>query len=225
MRILFVEGEKGSVSSLEPELAKDAVMVDVVSTVQEADDALRTLLYDAVVLDIELPGKGGLALALRMRQRQDSPPLLVLSACLDVEDRVTFLRGGAADYLTKPFEVVELIARLQALARRPPSIRDRTIVSGNIQLWLDRQQMQIGEMTYQLSRQEIGLLEALLTRSGRVVPSSVLKTRLFGGGAESDSNALEVSMHRLRRRLLQVGATTAVHTVRGVGYVAGQIKE
>jgi DNA-binding response OmpR family regulator len=220
MRILLAGSNAESVSLLEERLVKKAVMADVVGTMEEADAALLTLAYDAVVLDLELSNEDGLALALRMRQRRESPPLLVLSACLDVKDRVAALRGGAADYLTKPFEIVELIARLRALARRPPDIRDRTITKGNVWLKVDRQQMQIEETTFQLSRHEMVLLEALLSKAGHVVPHSILRSRLFGATSEPDSNALEVSMHRLRRRLVRAGATLEVHSVRGVGYVA-----
>ncbi len=219
MRILLIGSNGEPVSLLKTQLLKNTVLVDAVQTIEEADTALRILTYDAVVLDLELSNEEGLALALRMRQRRSSPPLLVLSACLEVKDRVAALRSGAADYLTKPFEMVELVARLQALVRRPPEIRDRTIVRGDVWLQVDRQQLKIEKTTHQLSRHEIVLLEALLTRPGHVVPNSVLRARLFGGTAESDSNALEVSMHRLRRRLVRTGAALHVQTVRGVGYV------
>jgi DNA-binding response OmpR family regulator len=154
-----------------------------------------------------------------MRGRGDATPVLILTARGSLNDRVTGLRSGADDYLVKPFALKELVARLQALLRRPGNLLGLALKLGNVTLDTVARQVFVGEQPALFSSREIAVLEHLLRRSGRVVAKTLLEKSLYGLAQEIGSNAVEVYVHRLRRHLAEIGATVQVHTVRGVGYI------
>jgi DNA-binding response OmpR family regulator len=220
MRLLLVEDNERFASLLKQGLAGSGFAVDVLPTAEEAQAALDTGRWDIVVLDRGLPDEDGLAVLTDMRARGDATPVLILTAHGSLKDRVTGLQRGADDYLVKPFALEELVARLQALLRRPGNLLGLALRLGNLTLDTVARQVFVDERPIAFSAREVAVLEHLLRRSGRVVAKTQLETSLYGP-SEVGSNAVEVHVHRLRRHLAETGASVQVHTVRGVGYLIG----
>ena len=180
--------------------------------------------FTAVVLDLGLPDEDGLALLRDMRRKGDSTPVLVLTARDGVTDRVTGLREGADDYLAKPFAMEELVARLQALLRRPGNLLGKLLSFGNVALDTEGRQVFIADKPRSFPARETAVLEILLRRGGNVAPKRLFEDQLFGLSGDVGSNAVEVYVHRLRKMLADAGATVKIHTVRGVGYLMAEDK-
>jgi two-component system response regulator TctD len=223
MRLLVVEDNVELGELLCEGLEAEAFAVDYAANAQEASDALHDTRYAAVVLDLGLPDRDGAQLLRELRQRRDNTPVLVLTARRDVEDRVKGLQIGADDYLTKPFALEELVARLRALLRRPGEMLGKVLELSNLELDTDGRQVYVEKRPEALSAQELALLELLMRRSGRVVPKKYVEDQLFGVMSEVGGNAVEVAVHRLRKKLETMGAKVEIHTVRGVGYLLAEM--
>ncbi|HKM73238.1 MAG TPA: response regulator transcription factor [Stellaceae bacterium] len=219
MRLLLVEDNERFAALLKRGLSAAGFVVDVLATADDAAAALRTSRFEIVVLDLGLPDADGLEVLTEMRRRGDPTPVLILTARGGLKDRVTGLQSGADDYLVKPFALEELIARLQALLRRPGSLLGVALKLGNVTLDTVARQLFVGDQPIFFSPREIAVLEHLLRRSGRVVAKTFLEDNLYGLSQEVGSNAVEVYVHRLRRHLAEVGASVQIHTLRGVGYL------
>lgn len=219
MRVLMVEDNVELVDLLAKALARAGLEVDAVRTVADAEISLRTVTYAAVVLDLGLPDADGLTLLDQMRRRRDQTPVLILSARDGLDDRVSGLNKGASDYLPKPFATEELIARLQALLRRPPGPGGPTLMLGNVTLKTDGRQAEVDGKMLSLPAREVDVLEVLLKRYGRVVSHDALQGQVFGSSQDVASNAIEVYVHRLRKTLAEAGANVRIHTIRGAGYL------
>jgi DNA-binding response OmpR family regulator len=222
MRLLLVEDNERFAALLKQGLAAAGFTVDVLPTAEDASTALLTGRCDIVVLDLGLPDNDGLSVLAEMRRRGDATPVLILTARGSLKDRVTGLQSGADDYLVKPFALEELIARLQALLRRPGHLLGLALTLGNLTLDTVARQVFVGERPVAFSPREMAVLEHLLRRSNRVVAKDLLETSLYGLSQEIGSNAVEVYVHRLRRHLAEIGASVQVHTVRGVGYLIAE---
>jgi two-component system response regulator TctD len=219
MRLLIVEDNAELARLLANGLKAEAFDVDLAPTAAEGREALATTRYAAVVLDLGLPDKDGVSVLRDMRGRKDSTPVLVLTARSGVQDRVAGLQSGADDYLVKPFDFGELVARLRALLRRPGDMLGKVLQIANLELDTEGRQVFVDGSARTVSGQETTLLEVLMRRGGKVVPKKYLEDQLFGMTPEVGANAVEVSVHRLRKRLEAVGAKVEIHTVRGVGYL------
>jgi len=219
MRLLLVEDNERFAALLKRGLSAAGFVVDVLATADDAAAALRSSRFEIVVLDLGLPDADGLEVLTEMRRRGDPTPVLILTARGGLKDRVTGLQSGADDYLVKPFALEELIARLQALLRRPGSLLGVALKLGNVTLDTVARQLFVGDQPIFFSPREIAVLEHLLRRSGRVVAKTFLEDNLYGLSQEVGSNAVEVYVHRLRRHLAEVGASVQIHTLRGVGYL------
>jgi len=224
MRLLLVEDNERFAVLLKRGLAAAGFVVDVLPTAKTAAAALRASRFEIVVLDLGLPDADGLDVLGEMRRRQDATPVLILTARGSLEDRVIGLQSGADDYLVKPFALEELIARLQALLRRPGNLLGVTLQLGNIALDTVARQVFVGDQPIFFSAREIAVLEQLLRRSGRVVAKNLLADNLYGLSQEVGSNAVEVYVHRLRKHLAEAGASVQIHTLRGVGYLIAEEK-
>lgn len=224
MRLLLVEDNERFAVLLKRGLAAAGFVVDVLPTAEAAAAALRASRFEIVVLDLGLPDSDGLDVLGEMRRDQDATPVLILTARGSLEDRVIGLQSGADDYLVKPFALEELIARLQALLRRPGNLLGVTLQLGNIALDTVARQVFVGDQPIFFSAREIAVLEQLLRRSGRVVAKNLLADNLYGLSQEVGSNAVEVYVHRLRKHLAEAGASVQIHTLRGVGYLIAEEK-
>jgi DNA-binding response OmpR family regulator len=224
MRLLIVEDNIELARLVAAGLLTAGYETDVVGTVGEARDAVRSVKYAAMILDLNLPDGDGLSLLVELRRRMDPLPVLVLTARDGLQDSVTGLRNGADDYLAKPFAVVELVARLEAILRRPGQLLGSSLNLANLVYDTESRQIFIDGIPRVFSARETSVLEILLRRQGRVVPKKNVEDHIFGLTGEVASNAVEVYVSRLRKQLGEYGAKILIHTIRGVGYLMAEEK-
>jgi len=217
MRLLLVEDHDRFAKFVKDGLEKEGFTVDDVATASAGQAALSTVKYDAIILDLGLPDADGLSVLHSLREGGDETPVLILTARDGIDDRVKGLNSGGDDYLLKPFAMEELVARIRALLRRPGGVLGLVITAGNVSFDTTAREVQVDERTISIPRRELGVLEHLMRRNGRVVPKDVLEDKIYGFGKEVSSNSIEVHVSRLRKRLASAGANISVHTLRGVG--------
>ena len=222
MRLLTVEDEPDLGILLRDALSRAGFAVDLVTSITDTEDHLDLVAYDAMILDLSLADGDGLTLLGALRRRGSTLPVLILTARDAPEDRVAGLDGGADDYLTKPFHMPELISRIRALLRRPNAALGVVLELGELVLDTASRQAKVGNIPLVLSLREMALLELLLRRQGRVVTREAIEQGLYGFDTTLGSNAVEVLVHRLRRKLAEADARAVVHTLRGVGYLLGE---
>lgn len=219
MRLLIVDDNARLAELLAERLSARGLSADIASSIEAAEQALDAVDYDLVVLDLGLPDGDGLVWLKEKRGGGFQAPVLVITARAGLDDRVAGLDAGADDYLTKPFELDELAARLRALLRRPGSRTSPMIRAGPLQFDAAARTAAFGDQRLDLSRREADLLELLLRRAGGVVTRSAIEDRLYRFDETFTPNAVEAIVSRLRRKLEEVGGDELLHTVRGVGYL------
>ena len=214
MRVLVVEDDRMIAKGLHTALKQDGYAVDGVSDGRSAAEALRSSRFDVVLLDLGLPERDGLEVLRELRSRGDATPVIIVTARDDVHNRIQGLDAGADDYIVKPFDLDEVAARMRSVLRRAagrgdPCIRHRGIALDPVSHAVERD----GEPVV-LSAHEFAVLEALLQRPGTVLSRAQLEDRLYGWSEGIESNAIEVYVHGLRRKL----GNDSIRTLRGVGY-------
>jgi two-component system response regulator QseB len=215
MRLLLVEDDRMLGATVERALRQQGHAVDWVQDGPAAEEAVAGEPYEAVLLDLGLPRKGGLEVLRDLRRRGAQVPVLVLTAQDAVADRVAGLDAGADDYLTKPFDLDELAARIRALQRRRAGRAAPAIEHGRLVLDPAAHEVRLDGSPVALSAREFALLHALLEHPGRPLSRTRLEERLYGGAEQVESNAVEVHVHALRKKL----GPEWIKTLRGVGYV------
>jgi len=219
MRVLIVEDELKMAGLLRRGLVEEGHAADVAGTGEDAVWMAQAHQYEAIVLDVMLPGLTGFETCRRLRSLGIWAPVLMLTARDGVDDRVAGLDRGADDYLMKPFAMKELAARLRALLRRPGRVLGATLESGNLRFNTVLRQVVINGCVVAISRREIGALELLMRRAGQVVSKRALEDTLYGLSGDVNPNTVEVLISRLRKRLDDIGADCSIHTLRGIGYL------
>ena len=217
MRILLVEDEKDMASVLMAALARHGIVVDHAQTLEFAEEACRSGVHDAVLLDRKLPDGDGLGLIPLLRRQNPGLPVIVLSALGSSDQRIAGLDTGADDYLPKPFAVDELLARLRAVMRRPAQMGNNAVQLGALRFDLQQRQAEIDGVPVDLTRRELLALETLIRRAGRTVMRAALEEAVYGFDDDIASNTLDAHISRLRRKL--GGAGVEIHGIRGVGYL------
>jgi two-component system, OmpR family, response regulator MprA len=220
MRVLVVDDDRAVRDALRRVLTLDGYDVQNAEGGAEAIEAVAHSVPDAVVLDIGMPGIDGIEVCERLRLLGNRVPILMLTARVEISDRVAGLDAGADDYLIKPFDVNELKARLRALLRRSgPESEPDELSFAEVKLDRALHGASVGEQFAELTRTEYQLLELFMRNPRQVLPHSVIYDRVWGYDFGPASNALRVYVGYLRRKLQELGARDLLHTVRGVGYV------
>ena len=220
MRILLVEDDEMVGEALRAALRQQGLAADWVRDGETALAVTATEAFDAVLLDLGLPRRGGLEVLRAMRARGSATPVIVLTARDALADKVAGLDAGADDYLVKPFDLDELLARLRAVRRRQAGRAEPVLQVADLRLDPATREVSRGGRPILLSAREFAVLQALLERPGAIISRAQLEDRLYGWGEELESNAISVYMHQLRRKL----GDDLLHTVRGLGYYAGPAK-
>lgn len=215
MRILLAEDDPMIGASVRRGLAQDGFAVDWVEDGRAAQLALAERVHDALLLDLGLPRRGGLEVLNAMRRSGDARPVLIMTARDAVADRVAGLDAGADDYLVKPFDLNELAARLRALMRRETGRTAPIVHYGEIELNPATRELRLGGVPVDLSPREFALLAALLERPGAILSRTQLEEKLYGWNDAIESNAVEVHIHSLRKKL----GADLIRNVRGVGWM------
>ncbi|MDA8561807.1 response regulator transcription factor [Gammaproteobacteria bacterium] len=220
MRILLVEDDEMLGDGLRTGLVQYGYAVDWLKDGLSADQALKTEKFDAVILDIGLPKFSGITVLQNLRSRGQTIPVLILTARESIEDRVKGLDSGADDYLTKPFDLDELCARIRSLQRRSSTRAEPIITHNGIQLDPAAHSVKLNGETISVSRREFALLHKLLENIGRVLSREHLAQSMYGWEEDIDSNALEVHIHNLRKKF----GSDFINTIRGIGYMINKSK-
>jgi len=218
MRILVVEDERKIAGFIRQGLEEQGYTVEVVADGREAFTLATTQSYDALVLDIMLPGRDGLSILRGLRDRRNTVPVILLTARAEPNERVEGLDLGADDYLTKPFYIPELIARLQAVTRRVSGDKLSVLQVGDLVVDLITHQVRRGERGVDLTAREFGLLEYLVRSPGRVLTRTQLLEHVWGYNFDPETNLVDVNIRRLRKKIDEGEAVPLIETVRGVGY-------
>jgi DNA-binding response OmpR family regulator len=219
MRILLVEDELEMARLIASNLGDAGYIVDRVGSLSEGGAALSVARYSVILLDRRLPDGDGVSLMSRIRGRMPGVPVLILTALDDVANRVGGLDAGADDYLTKPFAIEELLARIRAALRRPGGENQPAIQCGRLRFDPSSRRVDVDDKPVVLKRRELSLIEALIRRTGRVVARETLMDEVYGFDDDIQSNTLDAHISRLRARLAQLQAGVLIHPVRGVGYM------
>jgi two-component system response regulator QseB len=214
MRVLLVEDDGMIAQGLQTALRQANYAVDWMTDGKSADAALKGSVFDLVLLDLGLPQRDGLDVLRAMRQRGGATPVIILTARDEVQQRIAGLDAGADDYIVKPFDLDEVMARMRSVLRRAAGRGDSAIQHGDLRLDPVSHTVERNGVPISLSAHEFSVLEALLQRPGAVLSRSQLEDRLYGWDEQIGSNAVEVYIHGLRRKL----GNDAIRTLRGVGY-------
>jgi len=219
LRSLVIEDEPQIGSYLGRLLGEVCGIVDIVGSVADARQALHNFKYDLAIVDRMLPDGDALDIVASLSQLPDRPAIIMLTAKDAKEDVIDGLNGGADDYLSKPFEPQELIARVRAVLRRPRQFMPPVLSFGNVELEVGSKEATVAGHKVQLRRREALILEALLMRRDRVIARDALIEALYGFDDEIESNTLEAQLSRLRKKLFELGGNVEIRSMRGIGYI------
>ncbi|MBQ7688904.1 MAG: response regulator transcription factor [Clostridia bacterium] len=218
MRLLLAEDEKELSDALCAILKHSNYTVDAVYNGEDATEYLRTGVYDAAVLDIMMPKKNGLEVLRTARAEGINIPILLLTAKSEIDDRVTGLDAGADDYLTKPFAMKELLARIRVMTRHKHETTDNTLSFGNVTLDRLRFEVRCGDKGIRLANKEFQMLEMLLSRPGQVISTETFMDKIWGWDSETELNVVWVNISYIRKKLANIGANVKITAVRNMGY-------
>lgn len=218
MRVLLVEDDRMIGEEVERALRQASYAADWIRDGALAITALDTHGYDMVLLDLGLPGRDGHAVLAHVRSRHDTVPVVIVTARDALNDRIRGLDAGADDYVLKPFEMTELLARMRAVLRRKSGVAHPIMSNGVIRLDPASREATTAGVTTTLTAREFSLLQALMFRPGAILSRHELEERIYGWNEEVDSNAVEFLIHALRKKL----GSTAIKNIRGVGWMVSK---
>ena len=224
MRLLLAEDEKELSKALCAILKHNNYSVDAVYDGQDALDYGLSENYDGIILDLMMPKKNGLDVLSELRRAGVSTPVIILTAKSEVEDRILGLDTGADDYLTKPFNMGELLARIRALTRRRAEFSPNVLSFGNITLSRENFELSCGDEAVRLGNKEFQMLEMLLTSPGRLISTEQFMERIWGYDSDAEINVVWVYISYLRKKLTSIGAKVEIKAVRGAGYALEEVK-
>ena len=216
MRLLLVEDDELLGDAVKTGLTQFGYIVEWLKDGKAARSVIHTESFELIILDLGLPKLSGLSLLQSIRQDKNTTPVIILTACESVEDRIKGLDSGADDYIIKPFDLNELSARIRALIRRSQGRADTVLQYRNITLDPTAHSVMVDDVNINIARREFSLLQKLLENNGHVLSRDQLMQSIYGWDEDVDSNALEVHIHNLRKKL----NANFIRTIRGIGYMA-----
>ncbi len=221
MRVLVIEDNPKMAGAIQRGLTENGYAADVCHGGYDGEDLAAIEPYDAILLDLMLPDRDGVEVCRNLRRRSVSTPILMLTALSTTEDKVAGLDAGADDYLAKPFEFEELLARLRALLRRGEASEGRVLTCDDLELDLYTRRAKRGDDEWELSNKEFALLEYLMRNRDRVLPRSSIVEKVWDMNFENTSNVVDVYIASLRKKIDRHAAVPLIHTVRNAGYRFG----
>lgn len=218
MKILIIEDEVRLCEALAEILRKNKYIVDSVHDGEAGLDYGMSGVYDAIILDIMLPKKDGVEVLRQLRANHINTPVIMLTARYLIDDKVGGLDAGADDYLTKPFEADELLARLRAMTRRKGDVLPECLSIGDLSLNTNASELSCGEKTIPLSLKEFQMMEILFRNADRIITKELLIEKVWGFDSDAVHNNVEVYVSFLRKKLKHLGSKVEIQTARGIGY-------
>lgn len=219
MRVLITEDNGELAGFIQEALTREGFLSDIARSAGELRVLLNEVSYSAMILDLGLPDIDGLDMLRMLRESGLTIPVLIVTARGGIQDRIKGLDRGADDYLVKPFAVDELVARIRALLRRPSVLSSKKIGLDNLSFDVISKTLTVEGRNVVMGRTELALLEHFLRNVGLTVSKEALESHIYQNGYELTENALQVAIHRVRKKLKDQGATPTISTVRGVGYI------
>lgn len=218
MRILLAEDEREMANALVAILKNSHYSVDTVDNGEDAFDYLDTGLYDAAILDVMMPKMDGVTVVKKIRAKGNGVPIIMLTAKSQIDDKVAGLDAGADDYLTKPFAMKELLARLRSISRRQGEVADTTLSFANVRLDCSSYTLSSDEGELTLANKEFQMLEMLMRNPGQIISTEQFMDKIWGYDTDTETNIVWVNISYLRKKLAKVGANAAIKAARGIGY-------
>ena len=218
MRLLLAEDEKDLSDALCAVLKRQNYTVDAVYNGEDALDYLRTGVYDGAILDIMMPKKDGITVLRTARAQGLTLPILLLTAKSEIDDRVTGLDAGADDYLTKPFAMKELLARVRVMTRRKSETTDNTLKFGSVALDTQTFELRCGDRAVRLANKEFQMLHMMMANPGQIISTDKFMDKIWGWDSETELNVVWVYISYLRKKLASIGADVKIVAVRNIGY-------
>ena len=219
MRILITEDNGELAEFIQEALLREGYLSDIARSIAEQKLFLNTATYAAIVLDLGLPDGDGMHALKALRKKGVTIPVLILTARGNIQDRIKGLDFGADDYLSKPFAVDELVARIRALLRRPSEMSTTKLESGNLSLDTVSKTVVINGQNVPMGKTELSVLECLIRSEGFTVSKESIENSIYQYADEITDNALQVAVHRVRKKLKSHGATVSITSIRGIGYL------
>lgn len=218
MKILLIDDEKKLTDALSTILKQNKYSVDCANDGEIGLDLALTGLYDLIILDVMMPNIDGFSILKRVRNKKIDTPVLMLSAKGEIEDKITGLEYGADDYLSKPFNTGELIARIKALLRRKSEFMGDILTYNDLSLNRDTFQLTCADSSISLGKKEFQIMEMLILSAGKSIRKETFIEKIWGYESDAEYNTIEVYVSFLRKKLSAVGSTTEIKSIRGVGY-------
>ena len=219
MKILIIEDEYSLADAIRESLEKEHLDVTIVTNGQDGEDEALTGLYDLILLDLMLPKKNGFEILETIKQEKIKTPVIILTAKGELEDKLNGLENGADDYVTKPFHMKELIARVKIILKRNANIEDtNTLTYGDLTLDLRAGKIKCNDKEVSINGKELNLIELLLINKEQIIEKETLTDKIWGYDSEAEYNTVEVYISFLRKKINLLGSKVKISTVRGIGY-------
>lgn len=219
MKILIIEDEYSLADAISETLKKENYTVNIVTDGEEGEDEALSNIYDLILLDVMLPNKSGFEILNTIRKEKIDVPIIILTAKSEIYDKLNGLENGADDYITKPFHMRELVARIKAVLRRRANIEEGNILEyNNLKLNLNTAKMSFKDNEITINGKELELLEILLSNKNQIISREMLASKVWGYNSEAEYNNVEVYVSFLRKKLKLLKSDVQIKTVRGIGY-------
>ena len=219
MKILIIEDEYSLADAIAETLRKENFTVDIITDGEKGEEEALTGIYDLILLDIMLPNKDGFEILKTLREEKNKTPVIILTAKSEIEDKLNGLENGADDYITKPFHMKELLARVRVILKRKIDIEDTNILEfKDLKLDLNKGKMISNDNEITINGKELELLEILLLNKNQIVTREILENKIWGYDSDAEYNNVEVYLSFVRKKLKLINSNVKIKAVRGVGY-------